>query len=202
MITKTFHRIWLGGKPMPSQLEKWGRSWLIHHPGWEMKTWTEDDLPELINQSCLSLCNTYSEMSDLIRYELLYKYGGIYIDTDFECFKNLEALIEDVPLFASSENHKVICGGFIGAEPENKYILNIIRRIPRALRDSVGKTSDLRIGPTFLTGSVPRDEIVVFPKQFFYPYLPGQTKLRDQLSNNKVAYAAHHWNASWLREDE
>ncbi len=199
MIPQIFHRIWLGGKPMPPQLETWGQTWLDHHPDWEMKTWTEDNLPELINEQFLPLCNNYSEKSDLIRYELLYQFGGIYIDTDFECFKNIEPLIQDVPLFASSENHQIICGGFIGAEPKHKYIMNVIRRIPRALRSTTKKTSDLRIGPTFLTGSIPRDEIVVFPKQFFYPYLPGQTQLLKQLPKNKIAYAAHHWNASWLK---
>ena len=27
--------------------------------------------------------------SDILRYEILYKYGGVYIDTDYECVTNI-----------------------------------------------------------------------------------------------------------------
>ena len=33
IIPKVFHRVWLGGKPMPDHFVKWGEGWLAKHPG-------------------------------------------------------------------------------------------------------------------------------------------------------------------------
>ena len=30
--------------------------------------------------------------SDIARYEIIYRYGGVYIDTDFECLRPLDFL--------------------------------------------------------------------------------------------------------------
>jgi len=163
-----------------------------------MKLWTEHNLPELINQRYLKHCKTYSEMSDLIRYELLFKYGGIYLDCDFENFKPIDTLINGLDLFASTENEKHICGGFIGSTTRHPEIKKIINAIPDSLIKNKGKTSDLKIGPTFVTQMLKDTDITVLDKKFFYPYLPGQKGLQKQLPFNKVAYAAHHWAGSWL----
>jgi hypothetical protein len=200
-VPKIFHRIWLGNTPMPLEFVRYGETWEDNHPCWEMKLWTDENLPKLINEDYLKLCKNYSEMSDLIRYELLYKYGGVYIDTDFESLKPIDNLIEDLDIFASTENNTHICGGFFGAQPKHPLLKEIINKIPQALEENKNETSDLKIGPTFITEVLKYSNIKVLDKEFFYPYLPGQTSIKNKLSENKIAYAAHHWAASWLEKD-
>ena len=195
-VNKIFHHIWLGS-PLPKNVKRYRKTWHKHHPDWKMMLWRDKNLPEMINQDYLELCNTYSEMSDLIRYELLYQYGGVYLDTDFECYKNIEPLINDYELFISTEDYRHLCGGFVGSIPKHPIIKRLIDRIPGQLKATVGKTSDLRIGPSFVTENIHPSEIAILDKIYFYPYLPGQQYERD--NKNGVAYAAHHWHGSWLK---
>lgn len=198
-IPKIFHRIWLGPNKLPSKSVKYGRTWEKHHPDWEMKLWTDDNMPNLINEKYLPICTTYSEMSDLIRYELLYRFGGVYIDTDFSDYKNIEPLIQDKDIFVSSESRRILCGGIIGSSKKHPLIKRVIDKIPEQLINTTNSTSDLRIGPTFLTNTIDYDEINVLPTPYFYPYLPGQNHLKRRIKKDGIAYAAHHWHASWLK---
>src|SRR5688572_30025403 len=94
-IPRTFHRIWLGGG-MPQQYELYGESWLHWHPQWRMITWTENNLPPLQNQRQFDDAGIWAQKADIARYEILYRYGGVYIDTDFECLQNIEDLLEGI----------------------------------------------------------------------------------------------------------
>lgn len=197
-IPKIIHRVWLGHNPLPEEFKEYGKTWAKHHPEWDIILWTEETLPSMINKEYLDLCNTYSEMSDIIRYELLYQFGGIYIDTDFECLKPIDELVEDLEVFASTEDNIHICGGFFGSVPKHPLVKQLIDAIPPALESSIGKTSDWRIGPRFVTSQLKGTNITILPKDYFYPYLPGQESLKNNLHLNDVAYAAHHWAASWI----
>ena len=96
LIPRVFHRIWLGRQPMPAEFEAFGATWLQHHPGWKMKLWTEANLPPLVNRWAFQQARTLAGRSDVARYEILFRCGGIYVDTDFECLRNLERLIDNV----------------------------------------------------------------------------------------------------------
>jgi hypothetical protein len=185
---------------MPDEFVFYGKTWEEKNPFWEMKLWMDKNLPKLINEKSMELCNNYSELSDLIRYEILFKYGGIYLDCDFECFKPIDELVKGLSIFASTEDNKHICGGFIGSIPKHPRIKQLIDNIPDSLIKSEGKSSDLRIGPTFVTKNLKGTEIVILDKEYFYPYLPGQIELKRQLGKNKKAYAAHHWAGSWIEK--
>src|SRR5207248_4622986 len=45
VIPRIFHQIWLGDGPLPREYEGYQRSWTKHNPGWELRVWTEADLP-------------------------------------------------------------------------------------------------------------------------------------------------------------
>src|SRR6185437_8027044 len=55
-----------------------------------------DDLPflELQNQKFFDLSNNWGEKADIMRYEILYQFGGVYGDIDFICFKPLDILCQ------------------------------------------------------------------------------------------------------------
>ncbi len=38
-IPKVFHRIWLGGTPLPDEHTRWGETWQTQHPDWQMRLW-------------------------------------------------------------------------------------------------------------------------------------------------------------------
>jgi hypothetical protein len=50
------------------------------------------DLPFLKLQECYRTSDNYGEKSDLLRYEILYREGGVYVDHDVLCFKPFDPL--------------------------------------------------------------------------------------------------------------
>ena len=43
----------------------------------------------LKNKKAYSLAKNWGMKSDILRYEILQKFGGVYIDTDYECLQNI-----------------------------------------------------------------------------------------------------------------
>ena len=43
----------------------------------------------LKNQKAYSMAKNWGMKSDILRYEILQKFGGVYIDTDYECVLNI-----------------------------------------------------------------------------------------------------------------
>jgi Glycosyltransferase sugar-binding region containing DXD motif len=96
-IPRILHFIWLGPRPLPTIMIE---SWRQHHVDWEVRVWRDDDIPSnLYNQEAFQYAmqnRQYGMASDILRLELLYRYGGVYMDVDYLClsclndFANLE----------------------------------------------------------------------------------------------------------------
>jgi len=102
-IPKVIHLIWVGPKPFPKEAAENVNSWVEKHPDWVIKFWTDRrrSLPNRnMEQKLISDFNfetlgayyeesdNYAEKSDLLRYEILYQEGGLYVDHDVKCFKS------------------------------------------------------------------------------------------------------------------
>ena len=87
----------------PADKSKWHplweacqKSWLEKFPGWEYKMWTDEDLDDFIKTKHPEFLDTYLgypkniNRIDAARYYILFDYGGIYADMDFQCLKNFE----------------------------------------------------------------------------------------------------------------
>ena len=96
MIPRILHRVWVGPDPLPEDFARNGESWRRHHPDWEMRLWTEDELPrDLTRPEVYERLRKPTERSDIIRLEVLFRFGGVYVDTDFECLRPIEPLVEE-----------------------------------------------------------------------------------------------------------
>jgi mannosyltransferase OCH1-like enzyme len=131
-----------------------------------------------------------------LRYEILFKYGGVYIDTDFECIKSIDDLILNVNNFASSEDGVYLTNAIIGAEKNSLYIDRLLRTLP----DKLGVNSiPEETGPVFFTkcivGGGISSDFCIFPRKYFYPYLYSETHRANESFPD--AYAIHRWDHSW-----
>lgn len=96
MIPKKFHHIWLGPDPLPDEHRPWIQSWERHHPDWEFVLWTEENLPDdPIRPEVLERLRAPVERADILRLEVLYREGGVYLDTDLECLRPIDPELED-----------------------------------------------------------------------------------------------------------
>ncbi len=134
-IPKIIHQIWLGPKSPPGYYWDYKESWKKFHPDWEYRFWTDKevqdldfDLKDLYNRT-----PNWGEKSDILRAALLDRFGGLYIDTDFECVKSFDELNYKYDFYAgleaphngditSSAPHVTISDALIGAAPGHPII--------------------------------------------------------------------------------
>ena len=90
----------------PADKSKWHalwepcqESWRTKFPDYEYRFWSDEDLERLVQTKYSWFYDTYKgydrniKRIDAARYFILYEYGGIYADMDFECINNFEHVI-------------------------------------------------------------------------------------------------------------
>jgi hypothetical protein len=163
-----------------------------------MRLWTDADLPGLdIGATERKRSRTHSELSNLVRYEVLHRHGGVYVDTDVECLRPLTPLLRGIDAFAALEDHKGIGNAILGSVAGHP----VFARAARLARHTVGTgaNSPDANGPHFLSLIVEQEpNIAIFAARLFYPYLWDELERRHETFPD--AYAVHHWTLSWLAE--
>lgn len=200
-IPKNMIHIWVGNKPAPL---KWMNSWKELHPDWnywvfgnegldEIEFYTGDVIPYLISKK------NYVGAADVIRYELLYKYGGFIPPADSICHLSVDDLFGDVgemayvvyeneiirpdmfcPVYASTPNH-----------PFLKILLDEITVMDR---------EDMKIPYTsvgnFLVSKhlykIDNTNVTKFPSHYFVPIHFAGYRYKG---NGKV-YASQQWGST------
>jgi len=94
-FNKTIWSFWEG--PDSDLLLKCRKSWEKYLPDWNIKILNYDT----IEQYNMKLPSTFYEMgkamqSDYIRLNLLYNYGGIWLDATIKLYENFDWLIKDI----------------------------------------------------------------------------------------------------------
>jgi glycosyltransferase involved in cell wall biosynthesis len=216
-IPHAFHRIWLGGGPMPDEFVRYGKSWLRLNPGWEMRTWTDDTLPEIVNRAEFDrFGDNLSGKTDVLRYELLWRFGGVYLDTDFEALKPLGDLFDGLNHFAADEAPGVPGTAILGSAPESALYRHLVEALPASVREHSNYLE--QSGPPFLAREIDRyfgadrlrrnlgpvwehlsrdcsRHLYLFEGPYFYPY--GHWEKHRRGEKFADAYGAHHWAHSW-----
>ncbi len=200
-IPRIFHRIWLGG-PEPVHHWQWMQSWRRHHPGWRIVTWTDHNLPPLRNQAYFDRATSLAQRSDIARYELLARFGGVYLDTDMEAFRPIDALLEGVEFFCAYEDEVWLNIAILGCLAHNGVMRTLVGELPASFEGNVGASINEQSGPQFFTRVVNRlrsdpggAPVAVFPSALFYPYHFSEPRRAGEAFPD--AYAAHHWSQSW-----
>ena len=94
MIPKIIHCCWFGGKPMSDEVLNYIDSWKKYNPEYEIKIWNENNYDYTKNCYMKEAYESkkYAFVTDYVRLQVLYEYGGIYMDTDVEVVKNLDQI--------------------------------------------------------------------------------------------------------------
>jgi mannosyltransferase OCH1-like enzyme len=187
VIPHTLHQVWVGPEPLPDEFKRYRRSWERRHPGWEVRLWTEENLPpDFRRPEAYERLRVPAERSDIIRLEVLYRFGGVYVDTDFECRRSIEPLIEGVEFFTAFLKPGRVNNAVIGATPGHRILDRALTELrPREFHGYDKHAA----GPLFFDRLI-KDypEITIFSPELFYPSTPQQ---------REDAYAIHHSARSW-----
>ena len=213
-IPKLIHLIWLGSF-LPEKYYPIVESWEKFHPDWTVKVWTDFDVVEfgLINQEAYNRAKNYGEKSDILRYELLYRFGGLYADTDFECLQPFDEVHRSCEFYlgVGQTYEPQLWVGLMGSAPGHPIMKAAIEKIKVGPGDSkptriLEETSVAYFTPRFFEAA-PHCKIgtvVPFPITYFYPF-PGAERERTDRENIKKEYAKpetmaiHYFDTSWIQ---
>lgn len=226
-IPKVLHQTWKNASP-PPWLAQLRESWLRNHPGWRHRLWTDEDLRRFIAEQTpgfLAAYDAYPEpicRVDAARYVILHRLGGLFVDLDFECLRPADPLLAghgfvigaEPALHRAGTEHlglpdgPILCPSFMAAVPGHPFLSDVLRAIPAARRAEgpLGKT-----GPFFLSRVHERYRdaapVSLVAPDLLYPvdkYDCWRGRLFDLDywdAATRDAYAIHHWDGSWFRED-
>jgi hypothetical protein len=205
MIPKIIHQIWIGDKPAPNN---WMNSWKNKHQEWKYILWDNEKIKtlDIINKKQFNFYwnqKRWHGVSDILRYEILYKFGGVMPEGDHECINPIDELFNEGDCFAVVND----CGKFNDpvdltfkdANISPLLACNQGNKFAKILIDEIGKKE--RLGkPWIFTGNnlmkemilLHKPEIKIFPSFYFVPEYQNGNRYQG---NHKI-YAEHHWGTT------
>jgi mannosyltransferase OCH1-like enzyme len=192
LIPRLFHQIWVGPDPLPEEYARYQGTWLEHHPGWELRFWTEQNLPKLRRPEGGELLRAPAERTDIMRLEVLSQFGGVYVDADFECLRSIEPLIENANFFIGLAKPGRVNNALMGSVAGHPLLDRALKEIrPRTTYGMVDKEGT---GPAFLDRLLAgeREDVLLLDPEVFYP------RTQERKSG---AYAVHHEARTWKDAD-
>lgn len=201
-IPKIIHQLWIGPKPMPT---KFMDTWRDKHPDYEYIRWTEAEINKRgIKFECGNAINRMSEINgkaDIMRWEILYRYGGIFLDADSICIEPFDDVFLSKTAFAGFENETVrkglVATGTMGFVPNYPLCRAAVDWILR--NDTSPETTNRRawftVGPGLLTRLLDTGiykDFSVFPSYSFLPFHFTGNKYHG----HKKVYAYQEWGST------
>lgn len=195
VIPKHIHQIWVGPKEPPCVwLDTWRVSFLSSHPGWEYTLWTDvqADSLQMENQDLYDSEQMWQCKADILRLEVLWRHGGIYIDADMVSVKSraIEELIErsretgwsiayepdtkDKPI--SVLGNSVIC-----CTPYHPLTMMLIKYLKATFGPMRHQLQVFQLtGPVMYTKCLTHMSYTVLPQELIYPafhYVPNPSSI-------------------------
>lgn len=195
MIPLTLHRT--VPADTTDQVEAWWQTAQEHHPKWSHVTWRDplDPIKFPRTSEHWARCGTGAQRAGLIRLEVLWHYGGIYIDSDVEVLRPFDELTR-LEGFAAWEDHQCIPDAVLGFRPRHPAVdLMLSYAVDRI---DIGAWAS---GPGVTTEVLSaRPDVLVLPPGAFYPvhYTEKQLCATDARRDAPWVFAVHHWAGSWL----
>jgi mannosyltransferase OCH1-like enzyme len=226
---KIIHQIWFGIIPNKKEAKKayeklkiYRDSWIAKNPDWSRIEWNKPMCIQLVK-------NFYPEHTDMfkkykyeiqrcdaIRYLILHRYGGWYVDMDYYCNRPLSEAREiyknDI-YFVQSPNNVVgqdddhISNSLMYSVPGHNYWKQVMLELEQCQKTPYYYSKHLAVmfstGPGILNRIYSkykyRYKVKSLPWKLFHPY--GIKDDKRSLNSNPEVFATHIGKGSWEEKD-
>lgn len=198
MIPKIIHQFWIGPKKRPDHLIS---TWRKLNPTWEHVLWTEDNLPsDFILQHKINEMQQYPGKVDMMRYEILMRYGGFCVDADAECVSPLDDFLTENEAFTCWENEwkrpNLLSVGYMAATPGNqffKYVVNeLLYKHYNPLESAWKTVGNQHLSDVYFKYRDHYTKLKIYPSYYFLPEHHSGWKY----SGSEKIYARQHWGST------
>lgn len=231
MIPKIIHQTWKSSE-VPEKFAGYVATWKSLHPDWEYRLWTDADARSFIAEEYPWFLDTFDgypdniARADAIRYFVLFHFGGLYADLDYECLRPMDDLFDGAACVLGTEPsaharylygvERLITNAFMASEPGHPLWERVFEEMESAKnKDSVM----VRTGPVMLDKVVNAHEseynmtinppVVLSPKldignirltrRILTAHLTGRHKdIAHEMDDSANAHAIHHWAHTWI----
>ena len=227
-IPRIIHQIYEDPAGPPTNLLNIAETWKENHPDWEYWFWNRQKMNNFLESTCPDFLDYYRSYPfnvqrwDAVRYLILYYFGGLYVDLDYECICPLDVLLTDSICCMGLEpalhirplyNKSLLVGNALMASaPKHPYMKAIIKDMKMNFSVDYHQGDSIQIlattGPLMVTRVYERFKkkkaITLLPSDLVTPLSFGEIlTLRsghahpDVLKKVEKAFAIHYFFGSW-----
>lgn len=234
-IPKIIHQVWSETyQPLPEQFKIFSETWKEHYPDWEYILWDNKKMNEFVQKSYPHYWNIFNNYPydvqrwDAIRYLILDKIGGMYVDFDYESISPIDKLIEDKTCCFSLEPKShinafkrevddVFNNALMLNTPGHPFMHKIVETVFSESMLHYDAPKNICVynttGPWILIDlyydltEEEKKQVYLIPAEYVTPFdLPQANRLRrgeqsEELENClEEAYAVHYFWGNWKKE--
>jgi mannosyltransferase OCH1-like enzyme len=229
-IPQIIHQIYEDLTGPPSSLLQISESWKELNPDWEYHFWNKNDINtflEMYYPDLIPISHTFPydvQRWDAIRYLILYKMGGLYVDMDYECTESISPLLCETECAMGMEPKGnailrrmpyIVGNAFMATIPNHPYFNELIKAVfydnkevsasspERSILDTTGPYMTTRV----YANSKYRKRVSLIPAELVAPLTRNEVlrmidgKLSESLENKiDNSFAIHYFLCSWYEQ--
>ena len=211
-IPATIHYCWFGKNTIPQSDRECIESWKKYCPNMKIMEWNESnfDVASVPYMKEAYESQKWAFVSDYARLDIIYRFGGLYFDTDVELIRNVDDLLHLDAFCAFDMYRDVNTGLGFGARPGNRLVCEM-RDMYHDMRFLISgggydETPCTKIQTRFLkTRGLITDgnlqsvaNMLVFPVEFFCPIDLWSGLLHTTVNT----YTIHRFGSSWWSDEK
>jgi len=212
-IDRKIHCFWFSGEEKPEDYQRCIDSWKRVCPDYEIVEWNAKNYDcrktPFIEQAFEK--RKWAFVSDYARLDVIYNYGGIYLDMDVELLKRPDAWLKFGAFFNFGTQHDIDLGSGFGSVKNNPFIGQLLELYSGCdFCDQEGTpmvwkyVQPVYIRDTFrgrgirLDGSMQLvDDMLILPRRY---HTPVDDFLFENFVQSEDTVGIHHYNAGWCSE--
>lgn len=211
MIPKLIHQTWKTNS-VPAKWRVFVNKVQEINPGWEYKLWTDAENDEFVKNEYPDFIDLFRGFSrgimraDVIRYLIMYKVGGVYLDLDYEVLKPFNFDFKELvlPLNRSLQNGNAqdeLGNCIFASVPGHRFWLDVINELK--INPPIVSNYDQIVhatGPGLLTKVYKANHYqnIYTPERLLYhPPSPSNKKDVERIKKNGISLGIHHPWGSW-----
>lgn len=207
-IPPIIHYCWFGYNDIPHEYLNYIESWKHFCPDYKLIRWDESNYDVTKNQY---MYDAYREkkwafVSDYARLDVLYNFGGLYLDTDVELLKPLDDLLK-YDFVSGFESYRYVATGLLLGAKKKSWIIKKTMELYEKI-SFYNDDGSINVTPCVvyqskilseygfkMNGKTQMiDNMKIFSRTYFSPYnlhIQGEKLIKEN------SYSIHHYGSSW-----
>lgn len=211
IIPKLIHQTWKTND-IPKKWLSFTYKVKALNPDWQYKLWTDEDNENFVRNEFPEFYPVYMGFSknimraDVIRYLIMYKIGGVYLDLDYEVldsfdFKEYSIVIPMNRSISHGDSKNELGNCIFASVPKHKFWNDVIQDLknnPPEVKEYLQVLETT--GPMLLTRTFNKNSYkdVFTPERLVYhPPSPKSKKEIEIIKANGISKGIHHTWGSW-----